>query len=238
MKDLSFLKKNIISHRGLHDNNKVPENSMVSFKRALRKKYIIELDVHLLKNNTVVVFHDANLKRMTGINGKIKNYTYDELKDIKLLNTKCNIPRLDEVLKMVNGKVPLIIEMKYDTKAGKLEKEVSKLLDNYKGLFAVKSFNPLSVSWFKKNRPDYIRGLLLDAKEDRFLKIKLADIVLYKMCKPNFLSCDYKLYNKKYVKKFRKNDLILAWTIDSKELLNQVKDCFDNYICENISEIF
>lgn len=66
-KYLSFLKKNIISHRGLHDNNKVPENSMVSFKRALRKKYIIELDVHLLKDNTVVVFHlDANLKRMTG----------------------------------------------------------------------------------------------------------------------------------------------------------------------------
>ena len=164
MKDLSFLQNKIIAHRGVNDNNKVVENTLESFSNAVKLGYAIEFDIHLLKDNEIVVYHDDNLKRLTGINKDLKDLTYDDIKDIKLLNTNQTIPKLSEVLKLVNGKVPIIIELKYDRKVGLLEKELVKYLDNYKGKFAVKSFNPLIVRWFKINRKDYIRGLLVPRK--------------------------------------------------------------------------
>ena len=141
MKDLSFLQNRIIAHRGVNDNDKVVENTLESFSNAVKLGYAIEFDIHLLKDNEIVVYHDDNLKRLTGINKDLKDLTYDDIKDIKLLNTNQTIPKLSEVLKLINGKVPIIIELKYDRKVGLLEKELVKYLDNYKGKFAVKSFN-------------------------------------------------------------------------------------------------
>ena len=165
MKDISFLKDNIIAHRGLH-NNLIPENSIESFKNAIKNNYIIELDVHLIKDNTIVVFHDDNLRRMTGIDGFIKDYTYEELLKLNLLNTSYKIPKLIDVLNLVDGKVPIIVELKYDQKVGKLEKELVKILDKYKGRFCVKNFNPFSIIWFRIHRKNYIRGLLLNNRYD------------------------------------------------------------------------
>ena len=153
MKDLKFLKDSLIAHRGVHID--APENTINAFKEAVKKKYIIEFDVHLLKDNTVVVFHDDNLKRMTGQNKKLKDCTYEEIKDLQLLDSNDYIPTLKEVLKIINGKVPIIVELKSDRKVGLLEKELVKQLDKYKGKFCVKSFNPLSIRWFRKNKPDY-----------------------------------------------------------------------------------
>lgn len=236
VKDLSFLKNNLIAHRGLHDN-KYPENSIGAFIQAIKKNYIIELDIHLLKDNTIVVFHDDNLKRMTGINKKIKDYTYNELKDIKLLDTKYNIPTFDEVLKLIDGKVPLIVEFKYDRKTGDLEREAVKLLDNYKGLFCIKSFNPMTVRWFKKNRNNYIRGLLVDNKWGSKKEIISSSMILRFICKPDFLSCKYSIIDKRKVKKLSKKIPVLGWTIKSKTNYLKYKDKFYNLICENINEI-
>ena len=163
MKDLSFLKNNLIAHRGLH-NKDIPENSIPAFKNAIKNNYIIELDIHLLKDNTIIVFHDDNLQRMTTKNIELKNTTYGKIKNLKLNNTNYTIPTLSEVLKLVSGKVPLIIELKYDRKVGLLEQELVKQLDDYKGNFCIKSFRPQTVRWFKKNKPDYIRGLLVHYK--------------------------------------------------------------------------
>ena len=79
MKDLDFLKKGIIAHRGIFDNRKVPENSIKAFKNALNKGYAIELDIRLTKDNKIVVFHDDVLGRMTKKKGNIKNLTFEEL---------------------------------------------------------------------------------------------------------------------------------------------------------------
>lgn len=85
VRSLEFLKSSLIAHRGLYNNNKgVIENTMPAFKKAMECEYIIELDVHVIKDNIVVVFHDDNIKRLTGIDKKLKNCTYEELKDIKL----------------------------------------------------------------------------------------------------------------------------------------------------------
>ena len=233
MKDLSFLKNNLIAHRGLH-NNEIPENSIEAFKLAIKNNYIIELDIHLLKDNNIVVFHDDDLKRMCNIDKKLKDLTYEEIKKYNLKNTKYKIPLFSEVLKLVDGKVPIIVEFKYDRKAGLLESEAVKLLDNYKGLFCVKSFNPLSVNWFKKNRKNYIRGLLVDSKWDTLPHIISSSMIFKGLCKPDFISCKYILADNKKIKKYSKKIPILSWTIRNKTNYIKYKDKFYNLICENI----
>ena len=152
MVDVNFLRKKLIAHRGLFDkNNNIPENSIIAFEQAIKYGYSIELDVHLLNDGKIVVFHDDNLKRMTGIDKKVKDCNYDEIKKLKLDNTDCEIPLFEDVLKLVDKKVPILIEIKNDRKTGETERELIKLLKNYKGEYAIQSFNPFSLIWFKKN---------------------------------------------------------------------------------------
>lgn len=233
MKNLNFLCSSVIAHRGLH-NELYPENSIGAFKRAIRKKYIIELDVHLLKDGTVVVFHDDNLYRMCGKRKNIKDYTYPELRKITLLNTNYIIPTLESVLKLVSGRVPLIVELKYDLKVGLLERKVCELLDSYTGEFCVKSFNLLSVMWFKKNKPDYIRGLLISNRNKRFREKLMHSFVPFLLCKPDFISCNYLLYNNKRIKKYMKNHPVIAWTIRTENVYKKYKNKFSNLIIEKI----
>ena len=211
---------------------------MKAFKRAVENNLIIELDVHVLKDGEVVVFHDANLKRMTGIDKKIKDFNYNDIKEIKLQGTNEKIPLLKDVLNMVNGRVPIIIELKYDVKCGRLEEEVIKIIKNYNGEYAVKSFNPLSVNYFRKKFPEAIRGQLSsDFKTDKMSKIKkliLSKMVFNFITKPDFISFDIRALPNKKVQKIRKNKLILGWTIKNENDLEKAKKYCDNYICENI----
>lgn len=238
-KDISILTKSLIAHRGYHNIEEgIPENSMKAFKRAVENNLIIELDVHVLKDGEVVVFHDANLKRMTGIDKKIKDFNYNDIKEIKLQGTNEKIPLLKDVLNMVNGRVPIIIELKYDVKCGRLEEEVIKIIKNYNGEYAVKSFNPLSVNYFRKKFPEAIRGQLSsDFKTDKMSKIKkliLSKMVFNFITKPDFISFDIRALPNKKVQKIRKNKLILGWTIKNENDLEKAKKYCDNYICENI----
>lgn len=233
MKNLDFLSFNLIAHRGLY-NEKYPENSIGAFKRAIRKNYIVELDVHLLKDGTVVVFHDDNLYRMCGKRKEIKDYTYTELRKLKLLKSNYTIPTLKSVLELIGGRVPVIIELKYDLKTGLLENEVSKLLDDYKGKFCVKSFSPLSIKWFKKNRPGYIRGLLISNKARNIREKLMHSFIPFLMCKPDFISCNYLLYNNKIVKRYMKKHPVIAWTIRTENNYKKYRNKFSNLIVEKI----
>ena len=230
MKNLNFLKQALIAHRGIH--TKYPENSLNAFKEAIKQNYIIEFDTHLLKDNTIVVFHDDNLKRMTGKNKKLKECTYEEIKNLKLQNTDNYIPKLEEVLSLINGKVPIIVETKYDQKTGLLEKELVKRLDKYKGDFCVKSFNPFSIRWFKKHRPNYIRGLLISMKNKTALQKLIHTRIITFLTKPDFISCNYKLYNNKNILKHKKKRTVIAWTIKDNEKYLKYKDKFDNLIID------
>lgn len=233
-KNPNFLKQNLIAHRGLHNKKDVPENSMLAFKKAIEKKYIIELDVHLLKDNTVVVIHDDDVNRMTSANGNLKDLTYEDVSNLKLLGTEEKIPTLEQVLDLVNGQVPIIIELKYDRKVGELENELVKLLDNYNGPFAVKSFDALSMRWIRKNRPNYIRGLLIGDKYKKKKDQIFSKWLFVVLSKPDFISCSFKLYNNRRIQRLRKNKLALTWTIRDKETYELVQNYFDNFICENI----
>ena len=240
--NIDFLKKSLIAHRRMYNSKKgIPENSIAAFQKAIDNNLIIELDVHVLKDNTVVVFHDDNLGRMCSKNINIKELQIDDLKRFKLQNTQYQIPTLNEVLELVNGKVPLIIEFKYDVKHGRLEKNAMKLLKKYKGFYVVKSFSPLSVLWFKKHYPNVIRGLLsCNFTKDKMFILKkwcLKNMITNFFIKPDFISYDIHSFPNKKIEKYRKNHLVLGWTVKNNQDLQLAKKYCDNYICENFDNI-
>lgn len=239
MKNLEFLNRNLIAHRGFFDNqNGIPENSMPAFQRAIENNYNIELDVHLLKDGKIVVFHDDNLKRITGFNQAIKDCTYEEIKHLRLLETDEKIPLLEDVLNFVNGKVFILIELKYDVKVGLLEKQLVKILRNYKGKYAVQSFNPRSIYWFRKNAPEMVRGQLscgFEKGQMSFIeKYFMSHMVFNCFTKPDFISYDVKSIDK-ILQKNLKNVKILAWTIRNNHTYEKYVKICDNLICENFN---
>ena len=233
----SWLCTKYIAHRGLHDEN-IPENSIAAFKNAIEKGYAVEIDVRPLADGTVVVFHDEALGRMTGADGFISNYTYDDIKDLKLLKTSEHIPTLEETLKAIDGKTPILIEIKNMGKVG-FEKNVWKVLSNYKGEYAVQSFNPYSLEWFKINAPHVKRGQLscFFKGNDSIgfaKKFALKRMLLNKkISEPNFIAYQVENLPNRYVKKY--SDLpLLAWCVRSEEMFMRASKVADNIIFENI----
>ncbi len=241
-KNLEFLKDNIFAHRGYHlEKYNVPENSLKSFEKAIQKGYGIEIDLHLLKDGNIVVFHDDNTERMTGVNKLLKDCKYEDIKELRLKETNEHIPLFEEVLKLVDGKVPLLIEYKYDSKLGKLEEKSMELLSKYNGKFAVQSFNPFSVRWFKRNFPEIPRGQLsYDYKNDNICKIKkyiLKNVLLKFLNDPDFISYGINSMPNKRIEKLRKQGILIAgWTIrNSKDYEFSKKYC-DTIVCENMEK--
>lgn len=234
MKD-NFLVKNKIAHRGIFDNEKVPENSIKAFKNAINKGYVIEFDVHLTKDKKLVVFHDMDLDRMTKKKGPIKELTLEELQKIKLLDTDYRIPSLDEVLELIDGKVPILIEIKYDVKGFELPKLLLERLKTYNGEVAIQSFDPFIVSYIRFHAKDYLRGLLFGSFKNKVKNIFINNLVLLPfdlfISKPDFLAVDKKLYKNKIIKNFKKKKIVVAWTMKSKEDVDKYKNKFDNIIC-------
>lgn len=241
MKNSEFLTEKLIAHRGFFDNkNGIPENSMLAFQRAIENNYNIELDVHILKDGKIVVFHDDNLKRITGLDKPIKECTFDEIKNLKLLDSNEKIPLFEDVLKLVNGKVTILIELKYDVKVGILEKELMKILKKYQGKYAVQSFSPRSVNWFRKNAPEIVRGQLSCAfdksKMNNVKRYFMANMFFNRFTKPDFISYDVKSIDK-ILQKNNENLKILAWTVRDKETFEKYVKICDNLICENLNFI-
>ena len=136
----------IYAHRGIH-NKFIPENSLISFFKCKNKNIGIELDVRIIKTGEIVVFHDSNLKRMTGIDKKIEELELKELNEITLLNTKYKIPLLIDVLNLINNEVPILIEIKSKNK--KIVKKLIKILNNYEN-YKIQSFNKKILNIYKK----------------------------------------------------------------------------------------
>jgi len=232
----SWLATKPIAHRGLHDINK-PENSIPAFKAAVEHGYPIELDVQLCADDVLVVFHDYNIERMTGQNRMMKDVFSSELSSLMLADTDFSIPTLEQVLELVDGKVPLLIEIKNEGKAGKLEEIVCKHLKGYKGEFAIESFNPFSILAVKKKCPDFIVGQLSKKFKDKsfFKDVILANCWLNIITKPDFVAYRIEDIPNRVIKKAKsKGLLICGWTINNeKDLRKAVRYC-DNYIFENI----
>ena len=157
----SFLKNKFYAHRGLFDNESdAPENSLAAFQKAVEVGYGMEMDVQLTKDDQLVVFHDATLKRMCGVEGNVWDYTLEELKQFKLAKTDETIPSFEEVLNLVAGRTPLIVEYKLDRPLTKVCELGDQLLSQYQGVYCIESFHPFALMWYKKHRPEVMRGQL------------------------------------------------------------------------------
>lgn len=189
------------AHRGLYNNNEgLPENSLGAFQNAVDNRYGIELDIQLSKDKIPMVFHDATLKRVCGIDAKLCDYTCEELKQMKLLGTEYTIPTFKEVLELVDGRVPLLVEFKPGPT--ELCDIACPMLDEYNGLFCVESFDPFILKKIKEIRPRYVRGQLVcnsiksKSTKNFFLNFGLTALLMHLFSRPDFVAYDVNMkYN-------------------------------------------
>lgn len=224
-----------IAHRGLH-NETIPENSLQSFKEAIKNGYAIENDIHVLKDGNVVVFHDDTLLRMCGIDKKIEDCTLEELDKLTLKETNEKIPTLKECLDLVNGQVPLLIEFKCLNKetSDRLCVKANEILKDYKGEYAIQSFYPFVLNWYKKNRPNVLRGQLASAFYKENISKKLLGSMMFNfIARPQFISYEHCHKNNFFLKIcLFLGAYPVAWTYKNQEQIDKTNDTFKNYIFE------
>lgn len=233
------------AHRGLHSGDfHVPENSMAAFRAALLRGLGIELDVHLTKDGRIVVFHDDTLKRMCGLDKYIEDMTYTELISLPLLGSSERIPLLEDVLSLVDGKVPLLIEVKLPRKSLAVCRALQKELASYKGEYLIQSFNTLVLYWFRKNAPDILRGQLSAnlIREDKstpyILRLFVQFLLTNFLGKPDFIS--YSLKDTSNISFLINRHIFRAptavWTLTTKKALDKGRKLHNMVIFERIHE--
>ena len=239
--DVTLLLNTHYAHRGLHNNESdAPENSMAAFQKAIDAGYGIELDVQLTRDRIPVVFHDETLDRVCGVNGKVRDFTYEELQAFTLCKSNERIPLFSDVLRQVNGQIPLIVEIKPHERVVDVCAAADVLLREYKGVYCVESFHPLAVRWYMKNRPEVIRGQLSSSfnipgkRETRDLTL-LHYLLTNVICRPDFIAYNHKSkYNiSRLACKAIFRPLNVAWTVRSQEEMDMSARDFDLFIFEN-----
>ncbi|QWB99889.1 glycerophosphodiester phosphodiesterase [Mycoplasmatota bacterium] len=239
MKDLTWIKENYIAHRGFHSLDKsIPENTLLAFKKAMDYDYSIELDINVTKDGKVVVFHDINLKKLCKVDVNLSEVTYDEIKDFHILNTNEKIPLLSDVLELVKGRVPLLIELKPKGDNKLLCESFVKTMSNYDGEYAIHSFSPGIVYWFKKNQPDIIRGQITeyfndDHKMNFMIKQLMKRMSFNYFTKPDFINYGIKDLPNKYASKIHKKGIcVISYTARNNLEYHLVKKHYDNAVFE------
>lgn len=234
------------AHRGLFDNDgDAPENSLKAFERAAKAGYGMEMDVQVTKDGVPVVFHDFTLERMCGKEGKVCDYTWQELKNFTLAKSRETIPLFADVLKAVGGRVPLIVEIKVEWMDLSVCPAADKLLRSYQGLYCIESFNPLVLLWYRRNHREIVRGQLSDGfvkasrlKESWHLLVQnflLQNLLFNWLTKPDFVAYNHK-YEEVLARRLCRNlygNMAVAWTIKSQEELERAKSKFDLFIFDS-----
>lgn len=238
--DVSQLEGWLYAHRGLHDGNRqVPENSLRAFQLAVENGYGMELDVQLTADHQLVVFHDKNLQRVCGVDQVLHTLTYEELKQYPLPDGSC-IPLFSQVLELVAGQVPMIVEVKYHGNVTEIAKAACEALEAYNGPYFVESFHPLAMRYFQQNAPDVVRGQLAYGgpwkKEDNSLVLHFAMKHLLVNClsRPHFVAysvpTDHTLAM--WLMKHFFHPLLAAWTIREQIVLDDCEGTYDFPIFE------
>lgn len=242
-----WLKRCNFAHRGLHDDA-LPENSLPAFEKAAGEGYAIELDVRMTLDRKLVVFHDAHLRRMTGAPGRVGRKTLASLKRLRLLGSGERIPTLREVLELVDGRVPILFELKSIGLSGALERRFCEEVQGYGGAFAVQSFSPWSLRWIRRYAPHIPRGQLagdmwfcsegMNRLKRSFLRLVSAwmrHMETNFVSRPNFISYEYHDVCKKAIARLRRRGaLVLAWTVRDEQQWQGARPYADAVIFENI----
>ena len=233
------------AHRGLHDgNNCIVENSLPAFRLAMEKGYGIELDVRLTRDGQMVIHHDDSLLRLCGTEQKISALMLDQVQKFCLGQTDEKIPLLEDVLSLIDGRVPLILELKPEPFGNtQLAEMVHKRMQDYQGVYCVESFDPLQMHWYKKHAPLVIRGQLAydpakygdDPRKKSIVRRLSAHLVFNFLSRPDFVAYGHET-DKNFSFRVMRNlfrPLLAAWTVRSIEDFKRLQDQYDLQIFED-----
>lgn len=227
------------AHRGLHDNlSESPENTMAAFQKAVDQGFGIELDVQLTKDGRVVVVHDFGLKRICKRDAQVDSFSYEELQQFCVYDSQEKIPLLSDVLKLVDGRVPLIVEIKYKN-GSKICEKTQEILNGYRGVYCIESFHPQVLLWYKENYPYICRGQLsMNYQRDSEYKGTVYHIMRHLLTnfatKPDFIAYDCRAMRS--VSKNICRDVFgcpsVAWTVKCQAQLDACRKYYDYFIFE------
>lgn len=234
------------AHRGYHDGNvTIPENSLPSFQAAIDAGYGIELDVQLSADKVPMVFHDAELLRTCGVEGNIWDYTCAELQEMKLFGTEETIPTLQEALELIDGQVPILLEYKMDKVDTDVCAKSHELLKDYDGPYAIQSFHPFALFWYRQNANDVARGqlsknFLRENKElgekNTIIDFLMTNMLLNVISYPDFVAYDCIDADFYAVKLCRLlGAQTTTWTVQDPAQYEQIKDQFDLFTFEGFA---
>lgn len=239
-RQMNKFKSVMYAHRGLHNGERA-ENSMSAFRAAVEGGYGIELDVRLSRDGRLVVFHDDTLDRVCGREGKVIDFTADELAAFSLNGTADGIPLFTDVLKLIDGRVPLLVEIKEDPGNSKVSERTCEILRDYEGEYIIESFNPLSLRTVKGIMPHIPRGILSHRyysyeQYRKPLYFILQSLLLNFLCRPAFIAYDHRhasAFGLRLIRRLFRTPT-LAWTVRSaEEEATARKAGFDGIIFES-----
>lgn len=231
-----------VAHRGLWSPSGPPENSLGAFQAACEAGYGIELDVQLSSDGEAMVFHDDDLVRMTGVEGRIRDRTAADLAELRLAGTDERIPTLRETLTLIGRRAMVHVELKTPYgEVGPLEQRVHESLIDHAGPVCVIGFNPYSHAWFADRFPGVLRGLdsydykraphMTDAQRQSFARLEHVAIA-----RPHFLALHVDMLPDERAAKLREEGMpIVTWTIRDPAQWESVKDHCDNLIFEGFA---
>lgn len=240
MKNLEWIKNGLIAHRGLHTaDGKTPENSPKAFAEAIAKGYGIECDINLLKDGTPIVFHDKNLSRLCGGDSRcLKDLSLSEMKQVHLAGTDQVPMTLKEFLDFVDGRVPLMIELKPFGPYKPLCEQFWETIKDYKGEWAMQSFHPWAVLWFRKNHPEAVRGQISSYFKDdddmnKVLRFFMKHLLFNLMTRPDFINyCIQDLPNR-YADRSRRHGLtVIGFAARNQKEFDFMREKYDNSVFE------
>ncbi|MGI6735864.1 MAG: glycerophosphodiester phosphodiesterase family protein [Anaerovoracaceae bacterium] len=234
--------ENFLAHRGLFDNRGgCPENSLPAFRKAVEAGYGVELDVQMTADDRLVVFHDAGLQRMCGVDLTLTDLTWEELQRYPLLNSGETIPLFDDVLDILDGRVPLLVEIKAEGDYLRTCAAAAARMDRYPGSYLMESFHPLAVRWFRLHRPQVLRGQLASdflrdpIPESLPLRFGGANLLGNFLSRPDFIAYNHHYADQRSYRLCRRifRPENAAWTVRSEEELRQARKVFQIIIFDS-----
>lgn len=238
---VAFLQEQHYAHRGLHGgmtDSPPLENSMGAFEAALQAGYGIECDVQPSADGVAMVFHDHDLRRLTGQDGLISQTKTDVLKTMALNGDNGTIPTLENLLALVGSRKPILIEIKSDVENfAPLCLSVRRALEGYRGKAAIMSFNPAIVRWFRKTAEHVICGLVVTEQGNKGLIGRAKRHANMWLAKPDFLAYDIRDLPSTFARSQRSRGMpILTWTVRTPEQKQTAKKHTNAMIFETADE--
>lgn len=213
---IAFLSAQPFAHRGLHGRG-TPENSRAAFRAAIAAGHGIECDVQPAADGTAFVFHDHDLGRLTDEQGPVAARPAEALDRIRLRGSDETLPRLTEMLALVGGRVPLLIEVKAKgRRIVPLCVSIRRALADYRGPVAVMSFNPLVPRWFHDHARGVVRGLVVTEEGKKDWKGAIERGLCLWRSKAEFLAYDVRDFPSRFAGAARATMPVLTWTVRSE----------------------